>query len=735
MEEEPIFTHTNGKSLTHHQSPGSNHRRDRQLLHPLCHDDPRGVRDILTRDWISRKERKWPLVPLCDFSFYQTAPNAADFLDADTQLHSCYHGFCLLGNKAPIDVTHLQSTNLKDLLFETFPHLHDLFEKYAGKIALCGGALTRLLCKSDIRNTDVDLFFYGEHMTTQEATLILEDCVATICSSARNSATVASVRMDHKMHVTNIELRNISQSQDDDGDKRKRKYQFIHRVYPSMDRIIGGFDFGPCMLAFDGNSFYATELGAWCIAKKALIVDTTRRSVSFNYRIEKYLRLGFHVVYAGLLKHNEATRAQVSADEIFSSNLSIVNELLKGHKGADLDQNTANLQQLLDQPSNMAAKQHPPHNYASSSRHRLNNVGLYKTTPDIALAQRSDYSDKQIPEQSIAKANGTMLRLNKLDGVFVHATIQINGTPLSYDGALATFRDLVDQPCISYDANYVEDVTRYISRARWWSHTYRQAVHAHINEEVSYFAEHAPTYRKLINSPHNDMHVLGSIIVLLNQRMHENARKCQRNLQGIRWITEHPERQWTSSINPIIEDPRDYYGKDRYVPFHVGMPQAIETTLRCIREFRPVSALAVLPNDVFKLLLKYVVCAYTFNLNVIPNEETEPDPSIQLAPTFSSIIFADSDFQEARAKYQLDMIRQDLHIQQNASHLLNLVNLCLLSILAEIFPEIVGTDSAPFSNVEHATLAEESAYLQHNSFVQQNAPDLLEFIKCNALIT
>ena len=38
------------------------------------------------------------------------------------------------------------------------------------------------------------------------------------------------------------------------------KYQFIHRIYEHIDQILGGFDIGPSMLAYDGAKFYATEL-------------------------------------------------------------------------------------------------------------------------------------------------------------------------------------------------------------------------------------------------------------------------------------------------------------------------------------------------------------------------------------------------------------------------------------------------------------------------------------------
>jgi hypothetical protein len=67
-----------------------------------------------------------------------------------------------------------------------------------------------------------------------------------------------------------------------------------------MSSIIGGFDLSVCMIAFDGDNIYGTPLGAWSNKHVSIIIDTKRRSTSFEYRLKKYQRIGFKLIFPGL---------------------------------------------------------------------------------------------------------------------------------------------------------------------------------------------------------------------------------------------------------------------------------------------------------------------------------------------------------------------------------------------------------------------------------------------------
>jgi hypothetical protein len=80
------------------------------------------------------------------------------------------------------------------------------------------------------------------------------------------------------------------------------------------------------------------------------------------------------------------------------------------------------------------------------------------------------------------------------------------------------------------------------------------------------------------------------IMVILRRRIVTNVEIVTENLKEIKWITENPGRQWTSSINPIIADPREWYNdptderfSDNYKPFRIGFPE-YEMTLRLLRK-------------------------------------------------------------------------------------------------------------------------------------------------------
>ena len=93
------------------------------------------------------------------------------------------------------------------------------------------------------------------------------------------------------------------------------------------------------------------------------------------------------------------------------------------------------------------------------------------------------------------------------------------------------------------------------------------------------------------------------------ENIFRNEKICKENLIGIKWITENPGKQWTSSINPIFKDPRDWYGK-YYSPVLVGIPPEVETCLRLIKLERTKSVWTILPKDVFDLVLGYILASY-----------------------------------------------------------------------------------------------------------------------------
>jgi len=271
------------------------------------------IKKILTEDWICRKRRSWPLVTLGEFKNYRILSRSDSTESEVFSVPSNWKKPMLIG---PVNV-------YAKFLYETFPCLQTLLKKYSGKIALCGGSIARAIqmCRSEHPSerldSDADIFFYG--VTVSEAETILHDCVGILASNRPNSKikkeeeyeTIVQ-KNDNVINVTHFYHEEVPH-RPGRTEIKTIKYQFILRIYPTLDSILGGFDLGCSMVAFDGNEIYATPLGAWSTINSSVIVDTTRRSTSFEHRLIKYKYAGFNIIFPGL--NDSVKRLPTSKDK------------------------------------------------------------------------------------------------------------------------------------------------------------------------------------------------------------------------------------------------------------------------------------------------------------------------------------------------------------------------------------------------------------------------------------
>lgn len=582
------------------------------------------VRAVLTADWLYRRQCKWPLI---EISLYETLgePRAKRNLSWRTQ--------------------HNPS------IFTKFKLLEPLLTKHRGKLAVCGGAVTNSLLEPQRGISfcqDADIFFYG--VGQDEATAILEDCVVTLVNlTTYKSNKYRTLRVEHRQHITNVVIsyNHDPETDNDDfiGTVRHRVYQFVHRLYPTLDSIIGGFDIPLSMFAFaylpntEGPVVVGTPLAVFCARHNVIIVDTTRRSFSYEHRILKYKdRYDATVFFPGLdpdaikqhfkdfetdkrmgkkLKHLEEFMQRLGlkfnqpvatiVTEIDDS-LDTCNELSDTDENEDYDPQEydgsiyfTNMQICNSGIHNLCRTHHPLQDYDE------------KWLPQI-IYRYSDYFDSRIDDAHLVSATGCMLRSNNFAGIFVSVSYPPSKTAPTHATALRDFKALVSDPKIVYD------VAEYVSKIHV-DHLYERLFRQYSARwQIRCFAEHFYDLRKY--GWNDDFKAkLTAIRDELVQRMHNNAGVAKKLLTGIKWITENPGRQWTSSFNPIMEDPREFYGS-HYVPFTIGIPIEIESLLRLFRLRETVWRL--LPRDLFKLLLQYVVSNYA-ELTV---EKREPHPPV-----------------------------------------------------------------------------------------------------------
>lgn len=78
------------------------------------------------------------------------------------------------------------------------------------------------------------------------------------------------------------------------------RLQVVLRHYAAPSEVLHGFDLGAAAAGFDGARVWLTELGRFSYEHRCLVVDTSRRSLTFEARLVKYHKRGFNLVLPGL---------------------------------------------------------------------------------------------------------------------------------------------------------------------------------------------------------------------------------------------------------------------------------------------------------------------------------------------------------------------------------------------------------------------------------------------------
>ena len=239
--------------------------------------------DVLTQDSHYRKTKKWPLLTSEDILPYIRGNdiNIADCFDICKDIR---------GNK--IETLKQFKVNIE---FE-FPFINEILYKFKGHLIACGGAIQNVIyanksISDSLIKTDIDLFFYD--LNVESANKMRLKIINKLIKKFKVFSHDIMITRNEK--VTTIYIYN--------GNKLMYAYQLIHRIYPNVNSIIGGFDIGACMLAYDGTEIYATPLGVWSIINKSIIVDTKRRSTSYEHRLLKYWKRGYRIIFPGLDKN------------------------------------------------------------------------------------------------------------------------------------------------------------------------------------------------------------------------------------------------------------------------------------------------------------------------------------------------------------------------------------------------------------------------------------------------
>lgn len=551
------------------------------------------VRKVLTEDMMYRLVRQWPLIE-CDVK------NPSDFIEVAQKM-----GLNDPGKKQVRPV---------DRLIADFNLLPYLFEKYRGKIAVCGGAAVGALLDSSEKthpwpleeHRDVDIFFYG--VSQAEATNILEDCVSILISKAEpkgyfqgdlndipgGTRIIESARIERSLKFVNVHFKLATKF-----GKVYRIYQFILRIYPTLDSILGAFDIPMSSFCYDGESFYCTPMAAFCARRRILVANLSRRSPSFEHRLVKYCnRFGLKLYFPGLNFETFYDEKRQNLPRLKDETLEKIAALVRGDglRLFDYRDNVHSSKDIIN--SALEEFVFPDQRFLPI----LNRIYFFEDVVRIScfkhkfsvengeeMHRYSDYSHTHIHDGQISIANTRMLMVGNLDGVIITQSFT-NEDDLSQKGIKRIFRLMISCPEID-----VLDEHEFADQF--------------IETNEKFYRRFVKPY--LVKYPGPARDATARIIHFYLGRRVENFSKVEKALTGLKWNDQNPDTQWTASFHPLNANPEAYYG-DHYQKFEVGIPAPTATTLLLGYRHDNDSLFARLPKEIMRLIMLHVMKLYAF---------------------------------------------------------------------------------------------------------------------------
>ncbi len=281
------------------------------------------------------------------------------------------------------------------------------------------------------------------------------------------------------------------------------EYQIILRMYHTLSSIIHAFDIPSCCIAYDGVVAYTTTLGAYAITNQINLVSTNYRSTSFEQRLTKYFNRGFGIALIGYNLNAGYVRNRSGESKLKHSYLDI---------------------EVLNKQDNKIVGNIRP-------------LGRYTNKKEYNTIQPRKCSYKEI--------------------VLEIQCIEEYGIEL-----IKRSTQLID-----YTKFYNMDVTEIIK-------LYPNGIEEIVEKQAKIIYH---TSLKNLNSLGLTKYVLRDILDIINSHPHEGeviynickilAEQININTRYVpEWIIiQDPTRQYTASLNPIIEDPEEWYGEGLYI--------------------------------------------------------------------------------------------------------------------------------------------------------------------------
>jgi hypothetical protein len=481
--------------------------------------------------------------------------------------NSYNYGLPTLVNKNDYDrakVAHRTSSSFKEAFYNDFPLLKSV---NLSNILISGGSIGHYLTNKTKHHGDIDCFFYG--LSKEEANSRIREFIhdlfvaqeekeleeerAKQVNRPQGQKVQANPSIANNKPKKVVKILTTYQDEDEDSqsieedlqecveikDKdvkdfkckaevkmvRSRSglsieiagqiYQIIFRLYKSKSEILHGFDLGPSAVGFDGNTVYLTNLGKLSYEYRIMVLDTTRRSTTYEHRIQKYFHRGFELVLPNMDVAKLSTRYH-------KYHLAEVCDLpYLPFSYTDIIGNKIFLKEFLQVP-------------------RMDTLGK----DDIDNEKPSDYDLNSYDEYKLLYINLYSLLHGGIDRMYYYSNHP------SYD-------ILAKPPCLS-----VKSVQYFYERARNDLVKHDTFNHKLVTKYLTVSNLKDVLANTLLSSESIDTQN-----AYLDELFKKQTDFVIKEIELIRakdhskipWLTENPGTQLTSSFNPILEKAQEWY--------------------------------------------------------------------------------------------------------------------------------------------------------------------------------
>ncbi|KAJ3095572.1 Protein mono-ADP-ribosyltransferase parp4 [Phlyctochytrium planicorne] len=116
------------------------------------------------------------------------------------------------------------------------------------------------------------------------------------------------------------------------GKYPRRQIQVVFRLFKSPAEILMGFDIDSCCFGYNGKNVYTLPRGLRALTHRYNLVDMTRRSASYEYRLFKYAKRGFAVGVPNVHAAKIANKNRINTGQGLSRLLSLeARQLVPGY--------------------------------------------------------------------------------------------------------------------------------------------------------------------------------------------------------------------------------------------------------------------------------------------------------------------------------------------------------------------------------------------------------------------